>query len=138
MCVFLELIINRGERIVEFLFSLAFEFPLMLRLGRRRGAWCADLWHLAPDPAEWRTERGSEGETLDLGAVGLRQAAACGRERLGCLANGIDVQANLVLEHVRIENDSGVSLETFPDHPSKRNAGETVTCAILHRSTPDI
>jgi hypothetical protein len=50
------------------------------------------------------------------------------RERFGFLVDGFDVQSNLI-NHVRVENDPGVRDETFPDHPSKRNASETVTDA---------
>jgi hypothetical protein len=67
-----------------------------------------------------------------------RQGAVWRRERLRCPVDGIDVQSNLIPEHVCVENDSSVSLETFSDHPSKGNAGETVACAILHRSAPDV
>jgi hypothetical protein len=122
----LELIINRGERIGEFLFILACKDP---REGRRR---CANLWQLIPDPADWGSDRGSQGETL-----GGWQAKAGGRERLGCLVDRIGVQPNLI-DHARIENDSSVFDETFPDHPPKWNASKAVACAVLHRSTPDI
>jgi hypothetical protein len=101
--MFLELIINRGERIAEFLLSLAFE-----------------------DPLEGRG-----------GGLGRKQTKVCRRERLGCHVDGFCVQSNLI-DHVCVENDSSVLNETFPDHPSKCDASETVTCAVLHRSTPDI
>ena len=100
VCVFLKGVINTGERIVEFLCSLAFKFPPVRPRGRQGAVWR--------------------------------------REWLRCLVDGIDVQSNLIPEHVRIEDDSSASRETFPDHPPKGNAGETVTCAILHRSAPDI
>ena len=60
-CVLLELIINWGERIVEFFLSLVFGFPPVLQhWGRRRWRGRAKLWQLAPDPAEWGNERGSQ------------------------------------------------------------------------------
>ena len=71
------------------------------------------------------------------GGLRRKQTKVCGREWLGCHVDGFDVQSNLV-DHVRVENDSSVLNETFPDHPSKCNASETVTCAVLHRPTPDI
>jgi hypothetical protein len=43
-----------------------------------------------------------------------------------------------MLEHVGIENDPRVNLETFPNHPSKGNAGETVTCTVLHGPTANV
>jgi len=59
-------------------------------------------------------------------------------EWVGCPENGIGVQSDFMPKHVRIKNDSGVNLETFPDHPSKRDAGETVTCTVLHGSTANV
>ena len=114
--------------------------------------------HSVPDAAEWITERRTErrngsswdvtkGETLKLAAIGYKQAKVFGRERERCLGGGFDIfsilahvhiQSNLVHEHVRVENNSSLNLKTFPDHPSKGNAGETATFVILHRSTPDI
>jgi len=80
----------------------------------------------------------TRGETLKLGAVGPSQVKGGGWERGRYLKDGIDAKSNLVFEHVRVENDSNVNLETLPDHPSKGNAGETVTLAVYYRSTPDI
>jgi hypothetical protein len=34
----------------------------------------------------------------------------------------VDVHAQFILKHVRIEDDPGVALETFADHPPQRNA----------------
>ena len=80
----------------------------------------------------------TEGETFKLSATGFSQVKGRGRERLRCRGEGIDVQSDLMLKHVRVENDSGVNLETLPDHPPEGYAGEAVTCAVYHRSTPDI
>ena len=73
-----------------------------------------------------------------LGAVGPREVKGCGCESFGCLVDGINIQPNLVLEHVRVENDTSVNLETFPDHPSKGNAGEAATFAVFHGPAPDV
>lgn len=147
VCVFLELVVNRGERIVEFLLSLAFvDEPLLLE-GEHdfRAAAQLKLRQLAPDPAEWGTDRGNdgnrdiaEGETLELGTIGSSQVKGCGRERLGCHKDGIDIQPNLVFEHMRIENDPNINLETLSDHPSKGNTSEAVTLTVCYRSAPDI
>ena len=79
-----------------------------------------------------------EGKTLKAGAVGPSQVKGFGHERWGRLENGIDVKSTLMLEHVRIENDSRIDLETFSDHPAKGNAGEAVTLAVCDRSTTNI
>ena len=47
--MFLELIVNRGERIVELFFRSAFEDELAMIEYALRGA---GLWQLALDPAE--------------------------------------------------------------------------------------
>jgi hypothetical protein len=108
------------------------------------GSAGAKVWQFGPDPAEW----GTEPEMMATGIrrkekpssspVGPSQVKACRGERGGCLENGIDVQSNLMLEHVGVKNDTSVSLETFPDHPPEGNAGETVTLTVLDRSTPNI
>ena len=140
------MIINRGERIVEFFFGFAFgdEPRLVIDVEDFGGSFGAKAWQLGPDPSEWGTEARNdgnwdttEGETLKF-VVRPSQAQGCRWEWRGCLEDGFNVQPNLVLEHVGVENDSDVSLETFPDHPPKGNAGKTVALAILNRSAPDI
>jgi hypothetical protein len=79
-----------------------------------------------------------QSETANLIGARLIQGMGLRREWVGCLENGIGVHSDLMLEHVRIKNDSGVNLETFPNHPSKGDAGETVTCTVLHRSTANV
>ena len=145
--MFIQLIINRGERIVEFFLGFAFGLePRLLPEGESDfgGSVGAEVWQVGPDPSEWGTEArndGSwdttEGETLKFVAR-PSQAQGCRWEWRGCTEAGFDVQSNLMLEHVGVENDSDVSLETFPDHPPKGNAGKTVALAILNRSAPNI
>ena len=142
-----ELVINGGERVIEFLFSLALGDEPRLLEGKYncRGAVETKVWQLAPNPAEWGTGRGNDGnwdlakgESLKLSGIGPSQVKGCGRERLRRLKDRIDVKSNLVLEHVCVENDPNIELENFPDHPSKGDAGETMTLAICYRSTPDV
>ena len=145
--MFLELVINRRERIVEFLSCFAFRDERRLLEGEHDfgGFVEAKAWQLGPDPAEWGTEPrndGSrdttEGESLKFAAAGQSQVKGCRREWRGHSVNVINIQSNLVHGHVGIENDSNVSLETLPDHPPKGDASKTVTFAVLYRSTPNI
>jgi len=98
----------------------------------------------------------AESKTLKFGTAGLAHVENARRTSLGWLKSGADafddvrsglllkraligeIQSDLVLKHARIKNDSSSSLETFPDHPPKGNAGKTMTFCILHRSTTDI
>ena len=150
--LYLDLIDDRRQRIVEFLLRLALEDgfnPLeppegtykLLRVARTK------VRQSVPNPAEWGSERGNdgnrdttEGEPQKIRRVEPTQAQVeiFRREWLGCLSDGIDVQSNLVLEHVGVEDYSSVDLETLPDHPPKGNTSKGMTFAILHGSTADI
>ena len=142
-----ELIVNRRERILEFLYGFAFVFKSLL-LERKQDLWGflqAETFRLTPKPAEWESESGKDGnwdtaqsEAPNLIGAGAIQGMGLRREWVGCLIKGFDVQSDLMHEHVRIENYSSVGLETLPNHPSKGDAGETVTCTVLHRSTTNV
>ena len=143
----IELIVNRRESILEFLYRFSFVYESLL-LERKHDPWGflqAKVFRLARQPAERKTESGNGGsrdtkqsETPHLIAAGFIQIMGLRWERVGCPENGIDVQSDLVLEHVRIENDFRVDLETFPNHPSKGNSGEAVTCTVLHGSAANV
>jgi len=83
--VFVELIINRGERIVKFFFGFAFKDEPWSLEGEYDfgGISGAKVRQLGPDPAEWRSNPRNdgnwdmtEGETLKL-VVGPSQVQGC-------------------------------------------------------------
>jgi hypothetical protein len=139
-----ELIVDRRERIVEFLLSLAHVMDGG-GFGRREfGGWgYAKVFYLLPTPAEWGFEPGSNGlgdtETGKFFGPGLTQALTLRQDGGGCREDVISVQPKLKFEHVCVENDTSVIvLEAFPNHPSKGNAGKAVRFAVSYGSAANI
>ena len=78
----------------------------------------AKAQQLAPDQSEWGTDYGNdgnrdltEGERLELGSVEPSQVKGFRRERLWRFRYRIDVQSDLVLEHMRIKMIPMLSLK---------------------------
>jgi hypothetical protein len=58
-----ELIVNRRERILEFLYRFSFVYESVL-LGRKQDLWGfvqAKVLRLSPKPAEWESDSGNDG-----------------------------------------------------------------------------